>query len=374
MGGMMNQHLRLADVNGSVIVDTSGSGVGSSLSATEQSAAITLQVDGKTVGYLAVEGGVNFSPNDESLLVYRLTRAALIAGLFAAILSLFLALLLAYNLLRPVQALTQAARRLGKGDLAQRVRVSGNDELAVLGRTFNLMADSLQKAEESRRAMTADIAHELRNPLSVQLANLEALQDGVYPLKPENLEPILEQNRLLNRLVEDLRTLALADAGQLELERVPTDVVALVGRVTDRFRPPAASQNVEIQLDAYTGPELPFVALDPMRFEQILSNLLSNALRFTPEMGKIHVSIVHNAGNVQVNVRDSGPGIPAESLPNIFERFYRVDRSRARSEGGTGLGLAIARQLAEAHGGTLTASNHPQGGALFSLTLPLGRD
>jgi signal transduction histidine kinase len=302
-----------------------------------------------------------------------LSQAALTAGLAAGGLSLLLAFLLAFNLLRPVRELTQAAARLGQGDLAQRVPVRGNDELTILGRSFNKMADSLQAATRSRQALTADIAHELRNPLAVQRANLEALQDGVYPLTPENLQPILEQNMLLSRLVDDLHTLALADAGQLKLERIPVDLRLLVERVGERFRPQASSQkitlNQHVPADALAAEAGPL--LDPLRIEQILSNLFSNALRYTPEGGQIEISLVFRPDLAEMTVRDSGPGIPAEALPYIFDRFYRADRSRSRMDGGTGLGLAIARQLAEAHGGSLTAANHPQGGAVFTLRLPL---
>jgi signal transduction histidine kinase len=248
--------------------------------------------------------------------------------------------------------------------------VHGSDELAALGWTFNHMADSLQMAEENRRAMTADIAHELRNPLAVQRANLEALQDGIYPLTAENLQPVLEQNMLLTHLVEDLRTLALADAGQLTLERVPTDLPALVERIAARFKPQVAMHQVTIQFEKNVAP-LPPLSLDPMRMEQILGNLISNAVRFTPKGGLIAVSVdAIGQEGAKVSVRDSGPGFTPEVLPHIFERFYRGDRSRSRAEGGSGLGLAIARQLAEAHGGNLEASNDPRGGAVLTLQLP----
>jgi signal transduction histidine kinase len=204
----------------------------------------------------------------------------------------------------------------------------------------------------------------------VQRASLEALQDGVFPLNPENLSPILEQNVLLSRLVDDLRTLALADAGQLKLESVPTDFAALVEHLVERHLPQAAAQQVELSYQHSSDP-LPPMDLDPLRIEQILGNLLSNALRYTPPQGRVEVSLSRSHSNVQLTVHDSGPGIPDEALPYIFERFYRADRSRSRLEGGTGLGLAIARQLARAQGGDLTAANHPQGGAVFTLTLPI---
>jgi signal transduction histidine kinase len=257
---------------------------------------------------------------------------------------------------------------MGQGDLSQRVPAAGKDELAILGRTFNQMAASLQQAEASRRAMTADIAHELRTPLAVQRAHLEALEDGIYPLSPESLQPIRDQNLLLNRLVEDLRTLALADSGQLALEYTAVDLAALAQRAAERFGPQAAGRGIHIQVGL--PPACPPVWADPGRLEQILSNLLSNALRYTPDQGHIQVNLACPSGYVHLQVHDSGPGIPTEALAHVFERFYRADQARSRAEGGSGLGLAIARQLAELHGGALSAANHPQGGALFTLELP----
>jgi signal transduction histidine kinase len=370
MGGMMAQRLLLANVSGSVVADTQGVGVGNTLTSSELGSAIPLDVGGKTVGYLFSVSGMGFTAGNEQFLLGRLNRGVLLAGLVSGAMALILALGLAYTLLRPVHVLTFAAQKLAEGDLTQRVKVHGDDEMATLGHTFNQMADSLQQAEEARRAMTADIAHELRTPLAVQRANLEALQDGVYPLTADNLVPVIEQNHLLTHLVEDLRTLALADAGQIELERTPTDLAALVGRVVERFQPQAVTQQVKLVILPSAAP-LPEVLLDPIRLEQILTNLLSNAMRYTPTGGQVELSLASTPATVLVNVHDSGPGIPAESLPYIFGRFYRVDKSRNRSEGGSGLGLAIARQLARAHGGDLSVANHPSGGAVFTLILPL---
>ena len=363
-GGMMNQRFRVADTQGEVVADSAGTAVGTTLTNSELEAATELQVGGEMVGYLVTQSGTGYTQGDETFLLTRLNQAALIAGLAAGGLALLLAALLAMQLLRPVRALTQAARGMAQGDLSQRVAVRGKDEIAELGQAFNLMAGSLQQAEDSRRAMTADIAHELRTPLAVQRANLEALQDGVYPLKAENLQPVLEQNRLLTRLVDDLRTLAMADAGQLTLERTPADLGELVRQVVERFQPQADRQNVKLELNR--PDKTPLVSLDAIRVEQILTNVLSNGLRYTPQGGTIWVNMQGKGPEVTVSVRDSGPGIPEESLPFVFERFYRADKARARAEGGSGLGLAIARQLAQAHGGDLTAENAPEGGRCLS--------
>jgi signal transduction histidine kinase len=366
---MMNQRLRLADVQGNLVLDTELSVVTGKFSGIELRQAIPLQLGDETVGYLLHGGGMVFTSGDDTDLLNRLTRAAYAAAGVGFGFALILALLFSTRLLRPVRVLTKAASRLADGDLSMRVSVEGDDELAKLGQTFNLMANSLENAEESRRAMTADIAHELRTPLAVQRAQLEALQDGVYPTTDENLTSVLEQNILLTRMVEDLSTLALADSGQLQLEKTPTDLLKLVQRVLDRFR--AQAKGGEVDLLFSTQGDCQMLSLDPGRVEQILGNLLSNALRYTPDGSCVETGLDCFADKVVLSVSDSGEGIPEGSQELIFKRFYRADHGRSRSEGGSGLGLAIARQLAEAQGGTLTADNHPKGGAIFRLTFPL---
>ncbi len=371
MGSMMNQHVLLAEADGQIVFDSDGTRQGETLNPAEVQQSIVLEANRRQIGYLYVEGGMRFSSQDERLLLNRLTRAGLIAGGIGGLLSLLLAGLLAEQLLRPLRALTQAAIRLGRGDLKQRVQVKGTDELAELARTFNNMALSLEEAEERRRAMTADIAHELRTPLAVQRAGIEALQDGIYPLTPENLQPVLEQNLLLARLVEDLRTLALADSGELPLEKVKVDFSALVRKVVAQFEPQAAIREISLVLDPSPPPQDDFWAeIDPGRVEQIINNVLTNALRYTPQGGHIYLRLKAAKDTISLQVQDSGPGIPEEALGHIFERFYRADKARSRSDGGSGLGLAIASQLARVHRGNLTAENHPQGGACFTLTLP----
>ncbi len=368
-------NLFLYDAGGNLVFDPHNLGAEGSLEGEEFLSAIPLVVDGETVGYLLPPGGYVFGQNVEAELLGQLNQALLSAALIAGGLALILALLLAFYLLRPVRELTRAATRMSEGDLTQRVRVGGKDELATLGKAFNHMAASLEEGEQRRQSMTADIAHELRTPLAVQRANLEAMLDGVYPLTTKNLGPVLEQNQLLTRLVADLRTIALADAGELNLNILPTDLNRIVSSVMERFRPPADRQQISlgIELDA----ACPVLEADRDRIEQILINLLNNALQYTPEEGEIRLSTSCNtqaSGQFAlVEIRDSGSGVPPDALPHIFERFYRVDRSRSREEGGTGLGLAIARKLAEAHRGTLIAANNPEGGALFSLSLPLHR-
>jgi len=367
--GVMSQRLQLADVNGDILVDTGTDLPSGSLTRLERNRSVELKVDGEVVGYLYPEGSMAFSQVAESNLISRLNRAAITAALVASGVALVVALFLSYRLLRPVRELTRAARQLAAGDLSQRVSVRGDDELATLANTFNQMAVSLQQAEERRRAMTADIAHELRTPLSVQRAHLEALDDGIYELSLESLKPIEAQNHLLTRLVDDLRTLALVDSGQLELVRTSTDFLALIRRVITGLGPKLADHQIDLQLTL--DESCPPLSLDAQRIEQILHNLLDNALRYTPDGGTISVQCTLVSDQCVLTVHDSGPGIPEDALPLLFERFYRADKSRSRYEGGTGLGLSIARKIAQAHGGDLTAANHPNGGAVFTLRLPL---
>lgn len=368
MGGMMSQRLILSDQNWTILLDTADPHSQGSLPPEMRQNAIALVVRGDSVGYLLPQGGVAIPSVEETRLITRIQRASLSAALIAGGLALLLALLLAERLLRPVQSLTRAAQALAQGDLSQRVPITGEDELAELGKTFNQMAQSLQNNLQARRALTADIAHELRTPLAVQRAHLEALQDGIYEPTPETIQTLLEQNQLLTHLVDDLRTLALADSGQLTLNLTQTDLNDLCQRQIEQFRPTAAAKN--ISLDYQTTSKPVQILADPQRIEQILNNLLANAVRYTPESGTITLDLRQTATHAQIRIHDSGPGIPEEALPFIFERFYRADKSRSRSEGGSGLGLAIARQLAQLHNGSLTAENAPQGGAMFTLTLP----
>jgi two-component system OmpR family sensor kinase/two-component system sensor histidine kinase BaeS len=366
MGAGMMQ-IELVSQDGVILYDSRGQSEGVQLSTDILDQAVRLQdARGNTIGYLLIGGGGALSQGNQQLLINLLNSAALSAGLVALAVGLTLALALTSGLIRPVRRLTRAAQAMAGGDLSQRVEVRGRDEIAALGKSFNLMAESLEESERQRQAMTADVAHELRTPLAVQRAQVEAMLDGVYPLDEGNLIKVLEQNELLSRLVEDLRTLALADAGELKLDKTGLELVNWIHRLVERFEPAAGSRRLSVQ----SAQAECKVEADPTRLEQILNNLLSNAVRHTPEGGEISIAISRDEKNVFVEVHDTGEGIPPEALNKIFDRFYRAEPSRSRAEGGTGLGLAIARQLALAHGGELTAANHPRGGAVFTLRLP----
>jgi signal transduction histidine kinase len=285
--------------------------------------------------------------------------------------ALLLGVLFVKGLLRPVNELTDAARAVAGGELSRRVEIRTSDEVGELSMAFNQMAENLELSEDRRREMTADIAHELRNPLAVIKARLEAIIDGVHPLEVESIEPILEQSELLNHIVEDLRTLALADAGQLSLELSRTDLGLIVQKVVETYRPEA--QTIGISLIADIPPEPPIYGMvDAVRVEQILGNLIMNALRYTPEGGNVTLRLRYDShrSKVVLEVIDTGEGIPAPDLERVFERLYRVDPSRSRQAGGSGLGLAITRKLVEAHDGSIHAENRSDGGAIFRIELP----
>ena len=292
-----------------------------------------------------------------------------VAGLAAGAAGVLLVILLSRRMLRSIGSLTAAAKDLGDGDLSSRVDVKGNDEIAELGRTFNSMADALEESEPQRRRVVSDVAHELRTPLANIQGHIEAMQDGLLERDDGSLETVHQQALYLNRLVDDLRLLAETEARELRLEIEPTSVAEIVERVTTSFQPRAEIESV--QLDAEIEETLLTLNLDRVRIEQVLSNLVDNAIRHTPSGGRVVVAASQNMGSVRVEVTDTGPGIPSDALGHVFDRLYRVDPSRERGTGSSGLGLTIARQLVEAHGGRIWVESEVGVGSRFGFDLPL---
>ena len=295
-------------------------------------------------------------------------RALLIAVGIAAAGALVLAALLARHILMPVESLTAAARGMAGGDLRQRVTVRSRDELGLLGRAFNAMADSRSRLDDLRRNLVNDVAHELRTPLANLQGYLEVLRDGLTPPTPEVLATLHDESLLLSRLVADLQELALAEAGELPLHATAVPLAEPVTRALDALRPQADAK--EVRLAADVADALPAALVDPARLSQILRNLLRNALAHTPPGGTVAVSARERGAEVVVAVRDTGVGIAPQHLPHIFDRFYRADPARSRATGGSGLGLAIVKHLVEAHGGRVTATSAVGTGSTFSFTLP----
>jgi signal transduction histidine kinase len=299
-------------------------------------------------------------------------RGFLSAALALAAILLGLAAIFSGRISRPLRQLNGAAQAMAAGDLQVRVRPPMVREVADLAQSFNRMADALALADQQRRQLTADVAHELRTPLSVVKGRLEGIQDGVYRADPEQIDGLLDEVALLERLIEDLRLLALADAGQLALYPEAVDAAHLVRDAQRSFVHQAEERGVRLLAAAPAG--LPELTADPQRIAQVLGNLVGNALRHTPPAGEVAISAAAvDAGGPAVvfSVRDTGAGIAPEDLPHIFDRFYRADRSRTRSSGGAGLGLAIARRIVEAHGGRIWAASEPGGGTTVSFALPV---
>jgi signal transduction histidine kinase len=334
--------------------------------------------DGKSNGASAPEAKASLivvrlpqrggNPNENGFL-NSVNQQLLLAVAAAGIVALLLSWLLSRRILGPVEALTAAAGRMEKGDLSQRVEVKSHDEIGKLAHAFNSMTDGLSQLEESRRNMVTDVAHELRTPISNIRGYLEAMRDGVVKPDAAVIASLHEEAMLLTRLVEDLQELELAEAGKLKLVRQQVDPGEIVEKAVTASQ--AAAAEKEITLRTELPSELPTVDADPERIGQVLRNLLNNAITHTPAGGSVDVTAHTVGGEIEMSVRDTGPGISAEHLPHIFDRFYRADQSRARSTGGAGLGLAIVKELVEMHGGHVRAESTPGHGAAFYFTLPV---
>jgi signal transduction histidine kinase len=309
------------------------------------------------------EGGRQEGPGAPRALRASVDRR-LIAGLgIAALLAVGVMLTIFRRVFRPVEALTEGARALAGGRLDARVPVHGNDEVAELGRAFNSMAEALERNERSRRSMVSDVAHELRTPLTVIQGQTEGLLDGLYPADREHLEPLLEETRVMSRLLNDLLTLSTAEAGALQLHREPVTPQALVHEAVEAFQGPAALAGVT--LDSHVNANLPTLDADPVRIGEVLANLLSNALRHSPSGGRISVSAESADGAVAFVITDTGSGIAPDALPHVFDRFVK-----AADSSGAGLGLAIAKSLVQAHGGTISAESSSGAGTTMRFVLP----
>jgi two-component system OmpR family sensor kinase/two-component system sensor histidine kinase BaeS len=354
-----------------VLASRTGELVGEVLPGSVVAQGLPLTLNGRQVGIL-----LNVRPADTLLdtqgeVFLQQVRTSLAwAALLAAALSLALGVLVSRLLTAPLARLTHAAQAVASGDLSQRVAVRGRDEIAALGNAFNEMTGSLAQAETLRKNLVADISHELRTPLSIVQGNLQAILDGVYPLEMAQVAGLYDESRLLTRLVDDLHDLALADAGQLRLERLPVRVAELARAAVAPFLPVAEAAGVALTL--FAEADVPDVLGDADRLAQVLRNLLSNAIRHTAAGGEVTVRAGRAGDQVAIQVTDSGTGIAPEDLPHVFDRFYRGDKSRSRRGGGAGLGLAITRQLVAAHGGRIEVASEPGVRTTFTVTLPAG--
>ncbi len=370
--GMMNvgnDRLLLFDADGRLVADSAGESSDLRLSPTDLAKGAPILVGDEQVGTLVVASALGALTPDQSAFLGQINALMALAAVGAGLAVLLIGSWQAQRIVGPVRALADAARRLAAGDLSQRLPVTSHDELGDMAQAFNAMAAQLEQQHTLRRRAMADIAHELRTPLSVLRIDLESIEDGLTQATPQTIARLQEEVNLLDRLVEDLRTLSLAEAGELQMHVEPLDVCELVRAVLERVSSAAREQEVTVEADLPVEPLT--VAGDRHRLSQVLLNLLSNALRHTPTGGRVTVSARRVGDQVHVSVRDTGEGIPPDQLPYVFERLYRTDRARSRDKGGSGLGLSIARSLVEAHGGRIWVESVEGQGSTFSLALPL---
>ncbi|OFX13516.1 MAG: hypothetical protein A2V59_06315 [Armatimonadetes bacterium RBG_19FT_COMBO_69_19] len=299
-----------------------------------------------------------------------MNTALAVAATAAAVAAIVVSVFVTRRIMAPIRTMTRASARIADGRYGERVPVTSEDELGQMAHQFNRMAEALEKVEQIRQDLIADVAHELRTPIASIAGYLEALIDGVLPATPETFHRLHKEAVRLQRLVADLQELSRAEAGQLRIEPRPTTVGEVVDAAVARLKPQFTERGVSIRVDV--PEELPSVRADPDRIAQVLTNLLGNSLQHTPARGQVDVRARRTGEAVSIVVVDTGAGIAPEHLPHLFDRFYRVDRSRARTSGGSGIGLTIARHIVEGHGGSIRAeSPGPGRGSTFTFTLPI---
>lgn len=364
----MMQSFTLADSDGYVLIPSAKFKTGEKILKTELDLGVPITQNGRTVGILILTRQQFQGSQRELEFIERTNRILIYGAVIGAVIALLLGIFLSRTITRPIRELTRATHAVSEGDLSQRVTVRTNDELGELGKAFNKMSAELSRSVNARKQMTADIAHELRTPLSLILGHAEAVHDGVLPPSTENFEIIREEAARLENLVNDLRTLSLADAGELSINPQTIEPGGLLQEVASLFQ--YQTQKKDIALELEIASPLPPLEIDPGRMTQVLTNILDNATRHTPEGGRIILSAKQAGDMVEIAIQDSGPGLPKEEAERIFERFYRADASRRRDDGGSGLGLAIAKSIVQAHNGQLSAESEPGKGLRISILLP----
>ena len=353
----------------------SKTGRGGDLRPKPGAALLSLGEGGLNLGSIAFTGAgsdafVRPGPTAAAMIT-RIDFFLLWTGLSAGVVAVAISIFVSRRTLSPLRSLQHAAERLGAGDFAQRVDITRNDEVGEMAHTFNAMAEGLEQAEAQRRVLMADVAHELRTPLANIQGYVEAIRDSVVDADESTIDTLHRQVLHLAHLIEDLRLLALADAGALPLDPQPASLIDVARTCTNAFRPRADAKQITL---SFAGPDTMHMAsIDKGRIDQVMDNLLENAIRHTPEHGAVSVTVEATATVARISIADTGRGIPQEELDRIFDRFHRLDPSRSRATGGAGLGLTIAKQLVEAHRGTISVSSKSSEGSTFTFELPLDR-
>ncbi len=360
----------IADTNGKVIVAGMDHRLQEIISVGELKAGTQIQVNGETIGILLLNTPPDKNPL-EAEFIRRLSQSIYLSAIGTIILAFILGAILSGTITRPIRELTKATHDMAGGKFGQQVPVRSRDEIGELASSFNKMNDDLARSFNLRKQMTADIAHELRTPLSLIIGHAEAVHDGVLPPSKENFEIIREEAERLEQLVNDLRILSLADAGELSVDFQPVEINKFLGDIQSHYMVPFNQKRIALNFEP--DPVILQANLDPIRFSQVLTNILDNALRYTPEDGRVDMAVKQNGDRVEIIIQDSGDGVTPEDAAHLFDRFYRADVSRTRDSeaGGSGLGLAIAKSIVEMHKGKIWAESEIGKGLKVIIQLPV---
>lgn len=332
---------------------------------------VPLTVSGHNVGSLEIrDRGIEGQYHVEKAVLHSAMLATVWGTAVTAVVALLMGAWFSGRVTKPLKDTIAGLRRIGAGDLDTKLTVSTRDEFGEVANAFNEMTDRLSRTEEARRHLVADVAHELRMPLTIMQGHLELVQQGVKPAQPESLLPIQDEIFRLTRLVQDLHQLSLAEVGQLSLEKESVELSPLLGRIVDNFEVEFEDKSIDFSMISSLLPDIR-IYVDSGRITQVFVNLLGNAVRYTPQNGKITIQVAVEKPFVRVDIADTGPGIDVAHLPHVFDRFYRADEDRSRESGGTGLGLAIAKEFVEAHHGKIAVTTEVGAGTTFSVWLPI---
>ena len=361
-------NFNVTDANGIVVMESFAHKIGDTVGADILEKSTVIHVNEETVGYLLIEKPPDKRDPMGDEFIKRLDLSLFLIAIYTLILAFIFGAILSRTITRPIRELTKATHEMAGGKFGQQVPVRSRDEIGELASSFNKMNNGLARSFNLRKQMTADIAHELRTPLSLIIGHAEAVHDRVLPPSRENFEIIREEASRLEQLVDDLRILSLADAGELSLDFQPMDINKLLGDIRSHYDYQFSQKR--ITMDFKPTADLPKVNLDPVRFSQVLTNILDNAFRHTSEGGLVSIITQQMEDKIQITIQDNGEGVQADEATHLFDRFYRADESRTRDEGGSGLGLAIARSIIEMHKGRIWAESEKGKGFKLVIQLP----
>ena len=359
----------LVDPNRFVVFPSGHHQLGEQLPDHEISKGTSIEYDGELIGVVIITGNMPIIDRRDEQYLHRIDQTSIRSAIVAMLLAILMAIFFGRSLTRPIRELTLAIQEMAKGKLQQTVPVRSKDELGLLAKSFNKMSSDLGRAIEVRQQMTADIAHDLRTPLTVIAGYIEALRDGVLKPSPERFETLHNEVQILQRLVSDLRTLSLADAGELKLQKQTIHPNDLLKRIEASYQHTISSQGIDLELKLQEN--IPSIFVDVERLIQVIGNLVTNAIQFTPKGGTITLATSSDTNHVHIHVIDTGEGVPSKSLQYIFDRFYRGDNTRSEKNGETGLGLAIAKSITKAHGGDIEVKSELGKGSEFIITIPI---